>query len=102
MAFDAFIKLPDIEGESKRKGFEGQIAILSFSFGASNPSSIGSGGGGGAGKVSLSSFNLMKLSDTTSPVLFQKCCTGDHFAKATVTLNKAGGTAPLDFLVYEF
>ena len=76
MAFDAFIKIPGVDGESTRKGFEKQIAILSFSLGASNPSSIGAGGGGGAGKASISSFNLMKHSDITSPLLFQACCQG--------------------------
>jgi len=102
MAFDAFIKIPGVEGESTRKGFEKQIAILSFSLGASNPSSIGVGGGGGSGKASISSFNLMKHSDITSPLLFQACCQGAHYDKVTVTLNKAGGKAPLNFLVYEF
>jgi type VI secretion system secreted protein Hcp len=102
MAFDSFIKFPGIDGESKRKGFEKQIEILSFSLGASNPTTIGAGGGGGAGKVSISSFNFMKHSDVTSPVLFQKCCAGDHFDKVTVTLNKAGGKDIVNFLVYEF
>jgi len=102
MAFDAFIKIPGVEGESTRKGFEKHIEVLSFSLGASNPSSVGSGGGGGSGKASLSSFSIMKHSDIASPVLFQKCCAGDHFDKVTVTLNKAGGHAALNFLVYEF
>jgi len=102
MAFDAFIKITGVEGESKRKGFEKQIEIISFSLGASNPSTIGTGGGGGAGKVSLSSFSLMKKTDLTSPVLFQHCCQGEHFDKATVTLNKAGGKQAVDFLKYEF
>jgi len=102
MAFDAFIKIPGIDGESGRKGFEKQIGILSFSLGASNPSSIAAGGGGGAGKASISAFNLTKKSDLASPVLFQKCCAGQHFDKVVVTLNKATGKGPLDFLVYEF
>ncbi len=102
MAFDAFIKIPGVDGESKRKGFEKQIEIHSFSLGAANPTTIGHGGGGGAGKVSISSFSFMKKSDITSPVLFQKCCEGEHFDKVTVTLNKAGGKAPVDFLKYEF
>lgn len=102
MAFDAFIKIPGVDGESKRKGFEKQIEIHSFSLGASNPTTIGTGGGGGAGKVSVSSFNFMKKSDITSPVLFQACCEGDHYDKVAVTLNKAGGKAPVDFLKYEF
>lgn len=101
MAFDAFIKIGDIEGEAVRKGFEGQIEIMSFSLGASNPTTIGSGGGGGAGKATLSSLNVMKMSDKASPVLFQNCCQGKHFPKATVTLHKAGGEEAVDYLVYE-
>jgi type VI secretion system secreted protein Hcp len=102
MAFDAFLKITGVDGDSKRKGFEKQIEILSFSLGASNPSTMGVSGGGGGGKVSISSFNLMKKSDITSPVLFQNCCEGGHFDKAIVTLNKAGGKVAVDFLKYEF
>lgn len=101
MAFDAFIKIGDIEGEATRKGFEGQIEIQSFSLGASNPTSIGSGGGGGSGKASLSSMNVMKITDKASPVLFASCCRGVHFPKATVTLHKAGGDEAVDYLKYE-
>lgn len=101
MAFDAFIKIGDIEGEATRKGFEGQIEIQSFSLGASNPTSIGSGGGGGSGKASLSSMNVMKITDKASPVLFQSCAQGTHFPKATVTLHKAGGDEAVDYLKYE-
>jgi type VI secretion system secreted protein Hcp len=105
MAFDAFMKFeggPKVEGESKQKGFEKQIDIYSFSWGASNPSTVGQGGGGGAGKVSMSSFNVMKKTDLASAPLFQTCCSGDHFDKATVVLRKAGGAAQLDYLKYEF
>ncbi len=102
MAFDAFIKLDGVDGESTRKDFEKQIEILSFSWGASNPVTIGSAGpGGGAGKASLSSFNFMKISDAASPVMFQSCCAGKHFPTAKVSLRKAGGQA-MDYLVYEF
>lgn len=102
MAFDAFLKIEGVEGESTRDGFEDQIEVLSFSWGASNPTSIGAGGGGGAGKASLSSFNVMKISDKASPGLFQACCSGKHFPKATVTLHKAGGDEAVDYLTYEF
>jgi type VI secretion system secreted protein Hcp len=102
VAFDAFLKLDTIEGESTRKGFEKQMEILSFSFGAMNPVTIGSAAkGGGGGKASLSAFSVMKISDAASPQMFQACCKGQHFPKAKVTLRKAGGTA-MDYLVYEF
>lgn len=103
MAFDAFLKIDGVDGESTRKGFEKQMELQSFSWGASNPSTVGAGGGGGGGgKVSVSSFAIMKRSDAASPILFQSCCTGSHFAKAVVTLNKAAGTTALDFIKYEF
>ncbi len=103
MAFDAFLKIDGVDGESTRKGFEKQMEIMSFSWGASNPSTVGAGGGGGGGgKVSVSSFNIMKKSDGASPLLFQACCQGDHYATASVTLNKSGGKTPIDFIKYEF
>ena len=103
MSFDAYLKIKGITGESQTKGFEKQIELLSFSWGASNPATIGMGtGGGGAGKVDLSSFSLMKRTDLASGPLFQACCAGKHFDEAVLTLRKAGGDAPLDFLVITF
>jgi type VI secretion system secreted protein Hcp len=103
MAFDTYLKLDGVEGEVTTKGFEKQIEIYSFSWGASNPTTVSPGGGGlGAGRVSVSSFNIMKKSDAASPKLFQSCCTGKHIPKATVTMRKAGGDSAVAFLVYEF
>lgn len=92
MAFDTWIKFEGIEGEGTASGFEKQTEIYSFSWGASNPTTVGASGRGiGASKVSLSSFNIMKKLDSTSPHLFEKCCKGDHVNKVTVTMRKAGG-----------
>jgi len=104
MPFDAYLKIetPNITGESTDSKHKGEIEIYSFSLGASNPTTIGSAtGGAGAGKVSLSSFNFMKKTDKVSPVLFQACASGVHYAKATVTLRKAGET-PVEYLKYTF
>jgi type VI secretion system secreted protein Hcp len=105
VAFDTFLKLDGLDGESTRKGFEKQIEIYSFSFGASNPTTVGSGTSGmAAGKVSISSFNVMKKTESVSAVLFAKCCVGDHFATANITCNKASGdkAVPLSFLKFDF
>lgn len=102
MAFDAFLELDGVEGESTRKGFEGQVEIESFQFGAHNPTSIGSGGGAGAGKAQLSRFVISKKTDASSTALFQACCTGKHFTTAKVTFHKAGGEEALPYLTYEF
>lgn len=102
MAYDAFIKLDTITGESTDKTFAGDTEIFSFSLGASNPVTIGSGTvGGGGGKAALSGFSFMKKTDCASPSLFQSCVTGAHIPTGTVSLRKAGGTA-LVYLTYGF
>ena len=104
MAFDSFIKITGVDGESVRQGHEKEIEIYSFSWGASNPTNVGHGTGLTAGKVSISSFNIMKKTDKASPSLFQACCVGKTYTDAVVVLQKASGTAatPIKFLTYTF
>lgn len=104
MAYDTHLEIKEVPGEATAKGMEGKIEIYSFSLGASNPVTVGSGSTGmGAGKATVSSFNIMKKTDSSSPVLFAACVKGDHFPKAVVTLRKAGGSAgQSEFLKYEF
>ena len=78
MASDFYLKIDGVKGETTAKGLQDYMEIASFSFGASNPTTIGSHGGGSAG-------------DNASPLLFEACATGQHFAKATLVLRKAGG-----------
>jgi type VI secretion system secreted protein Hcp len=70
------------------------IAILSYSLGASNPTTIGSGGGGiGAGRVSFSSLNLMKGVDANSAMLILACARGEHLSNASFTAQWGVGGA---------
>jgi type VI secretion system Hcp family effector len=102
MAYDAFLEIEGVDGEATREGFEDQIIIDSFNLGAHNTSAVSAGGAGaGAGKASLTTFNIGKKTDKSSPKLFQACCTGKHFPSAKVTLLKAGGEQTT-FLEYEF
>jgi type VI secretion system secreted protein Hcp len=104
MPFDTYLKLEGIEGEATAKGHEKEIEIYSFSWGASNPTSVGAGKTGlSASRVSISSFNVMKKTEKSSNTLFAKCCQGAHIPSAIVTMRKAtgeGGQKP--FLVYTF
>ena len=70
----------------------GAFNVLSWSWGASNPTTIGSGGGGGTGKVSLSSLNVLKDFDACSPALFGAVATGRHFESATLVQSNSDGT----------
>jgi type VI secretion system secreted protein Hcp len=104
MAFDTYMKILGLDGESTAAGAEKQIELFSWSWGASNPSTISPGKAGiSGGRVSVSSFNVMKKTDKTSPTLFAKCCAGKDFETITVTMRKAAGDAGQKaFLVYTF
>jgi type VI secretion system secreted protein Hcp len=101
-AWDAYLTVEGVSGESQRKGHEGEIELISFDFGGANPSSIGIGKGGGTGTVNLSSFNFMKKTDAASAELFQHMCTGKHFPSAVLTMYKSAGDEALDYLLFEF
>ncbi|WP_435017848.1 Hcp family type VI secretion system effector [Tundrisphaera sp. TA3] len=105
MAYDSFMQIKGGSaptGESTDTAYPQWIALQSFTFGASNPSTIGSSTpGSGSGKVAISSFNVTKQTDNSSPDLFLACCKGAHFDSATVVLRKAGGGQNV-FLQYDF
>lgn len=97
MAFDSFLKIDGIKGESADAKHKGEIDILSFSFGASQTGTHSSGGGGGAGKVQIHDIHFTKKVDASSPLLFLNCANGAHIKEANLVVRKAGGTQ-LEFL----
>ena len=88
MAFDAFLKLGDIKGESQVKGFEDQIQIESFHWGVAQSGTIG-GGGAGAGIASRQDFLFTAGSSKASPQLFIACVTGENIKEGLLTLRTA-------------
>jgi len=92
MAFDAFLKIEGIDGESSDKTHKGEIEIESFSWGAANPASASSGGGAGSGKVSVQDFHFTMAMTKASPALMLACAKGTHYPMATLTCRKAGGS----------
>jgi len=93
MAYDAFLKLDDVNGEVQDSQFEKWIEVDSFSWGVSQSGSVAGGSGGGAGKVSFQDLHITKPTDKSSAALFQKCATGQHFQKCQLYVRKAGGDA---------
>lgn len=92
MAFDAFLKLDGVEGESTDAQHKGEIEVLSFSFGISQAGLGQSGGGGGAGKVELHSFSFVHKVDKSSPVLFKKACSGEHILNGMLQVREAAAS----------
>lgn len=95
---DIHLKLGDIKGESTDDKHKDEIDIESWSWGASNPGSMGLGGGGGTGKVSFTDLNFVHRVDKASPNLWKACATGEHIKEATLTSAKQG-KGPQDFLI---
>lgn len=91
MAYDAFLKLDGIKGESADDKHKGEIDVMSFSWGATQTGTHGVGGGGGAGKVSVHDISISKKTDAASPLLFLNCANGTHIKEGLITVRKAGG-----------
>jgi type VI secretion system secreted protein Hcp len=95
MASDYLLELDGIKGESLDPKHPGTIEVLSFSWGATNQGSFGTGGG--AGKVSVHDLTITKSVDASSPKLFMGCATGQHIKSATLYVRKAAQKIPIDY-----
>lgn len=91
MAFDMFLKLDGIEGESADSKHKAEIEIESFSLGLSNSGSGAPGGGGGAGRPSFQDLSFTTAVSKASPRLFLACASGEHIPRGLLTVRKPGG-----------
>jgi type VI secretion system secreted protein Hcp len=100
MAVDFFLKLDGIQGESADDKHKDWITLLSFSWGASQVTSVAGTGGSGAGRADLSDFNVMKHMDKSSTPLFKALVSGSHIKTGNLEARKAGSLKP--FLKIDF
>ncbi|MFZ1986057.1 MAG: type VI secretion system tube protein Hcp [Desulfatitalea sp.] len=101
MAFDAFIQIDGIEGESTDHKHAGWIEVLSYNLAMSQPvsKSASSVGGASAGRVSFQPFAFTKLIDGASPALAMACAAGTHIDQVLIELCRAG-QEKLTFMEY--
>jgi type VI secretion system secreted protein Hcp len=93
-AFDAFLKIDGIPGESIDDKHKNEIDVLSFHWGITR---------GTRGRARVEDFQVVKYVDAASPLLFDAVCSGQSFKEALFTLNKAaGGRGALDFYKIRF
>jgi len=90
MAFDAFLKIGDIKGESQDSKHKDEIDVLSFSFGISRKNQ--------RGQPNIHDFTIVKRVDSASPVLFDAACQGDPVRGNTTFTARKAGESPLEFL----
>ena len=102
MAIEYFLKLDGIKGESLSAKHKDEIELRSWSWGASNATSM-TGSGLSAGKVSISDVNITKPVDKASAKLLELCCTGKHITSGVLTCSKStGDKSPSDYLTIKF
>ncbi len=103
MAFDMFLKVDGIPGESTDTKHKDQIRVLAWSWGASQSGTMHIGAGGGAGKANFQDLSLTKYLEMSSPLLLQACATGQHIDKIELFVRKAGGKdSALTYLTITF
>jgi len=98
MSADMFLKIEGLEGESVDSVHAGAIDVLAWSWGMTQSGTMHLGAGGGSGKVSVQDISVTKYMDSASSDLVRKCCKGDHFEEAVLTVRKAGSD-PLEYYV---
>lgn len=84
--FDVFLEIDGIQGSSSHNG---AIDILSWSWGASNPTTVG-GGGAGSGKVSMHDISITKKIDKASPLLYSFAKSGKRVKNMVLTVSNGG------------
>jgi type VI secretion system secreted protein Hcp len=92
-----------LEGESRDTVYPGAIEVESFSFGAENPTTIGSAtGGAGTGRAKFQNLTVTLPASKASPQLFKMCALGQNF-RVVLAVRKSGASAtskPMEYLKY--
>lgn len=93
MAFDSFIKIDGIPGESSDDKHKDWIELISYDHRIEQPASstASSVGGATAERVNHGSFNFVHQLDKATPKLLEACCTGKHIKEVTIEFCRAGG-----------
>jgi|SRR5581483_11722788 len=96
MAFDAFLKIDGIEGESSDKVHSKEIEVLSWSWGADNHSATGGGGAGQPAQGSL--FEFTHRLDKASPQLMLACAAGTPANGAQLSVRRTVNDKVVEYL----
>ena len=93
MAFDAFLKIDGIPGESTDDKHKDWIEVLSYGAGIQQPASATASRSGGAPaeRANFQDFSITKALDKASPKLALACADGTHIKQITLELCHAGG-----------
>jgi type VI secretion system secreted protein Hcp len=100
VAFQYFLHIDGIPGESNDDKHAGDIGVESFAWGETHPPAPAHGGGGGAGKVQMQDLHVTARTSKASPPLLLACATGTHIKTAVLSARRPGGKAQSEFLTF--
>jgi type VI secretion system secreted protein Hcp len=102
MAFDTFIKIDGIEGESTDDKHAGWIEVVSYTSGVNQKASAtaSSVGGGSSERADFDDFTFVKQLDKASPKLALACADGTHISTIMVEICRAG-TEKVKYMEYK-
>ena len=93
MAYDGFVQIGGIPGESTDDAHKDWVEIISYGHKIEQPggSSASRVGGRTGARVDIDDFTIMKVLDKSTPTLALYCCNGSHIPKVVLELCEAGG-----------
>ena len=102
MAVNAYLVIDDRPGPSTSR--KDAIDVLSFTFGGSQSSVVGSGSSGSetrSGRADIKNLKVIKVLDKTSPLLWDDMTTGNILTKAVLYYDKPMGDNQEDYFKIE-
>lgn len=92
-ALNMFLDIDGIPGESTVAGHVGQVDVLAWSWGMSNPGTTHGTTGTGPAKANFQDLSLTKYVDKSSPLLMLHSANGTLISTVTLYVENANGTA---------
>lgn len=93
MAFDAFLKIEKIPGESTDAKHKDEIELIGYEHVIEQEGSarVSTAGGGTSSKCDHGNFGCLKLLDKATPKIAEFCSTGEPVGVCEISLNRSGG-----------
>ncbi len=98
MPMTGYMKIPDIDGESRRADHEDEIDIMAIDWGMSQASNMQIGSGRTSSRATVNPIGITKIYDASSPYLALACMQGKAFDEIVISFRQDSGEAHLDYL----
>lgn len=94
MAYDGFLKIDGIPGESTDDAHKDWIEVLDYrhDIQQAGGAQVSRAGGRAGARVDIDDFSITKALDKSTPTLAQHCCTGKHIPQVIIELCEAAGS----------